>query len=488
MAPNNLATKGFKATRDGGLMLYPSVAVDSVKHPDVDTQNAAGFGNSISDVDRAFAASREPICHFLTYGVAADITEKWFTVDDPDTEEADPALDRGIQKAFHNLDFKKHLTDAVTQARIYKKSLLVCGFNDAKTTADLKNELRKGSELLQVAVYPKTFNELKNNDYTVDVKDENPESPRFGQPVIYKVDRGMGNYLYVHYTRCFELDYTASVLDCIWDDVTCGRNIRWGAAQWMYRTGGGFPVLGFPAGTKVDQLEAWCESGAFDNLMSRTYIAIAQNSVSDNDGMTFEFKGAAGHTLDPVPFFKSNIEQIAIATGIPQAKLVGAQAGAVTGSDVNMQDYYKVVSREQSRLDTCIRWFIAKLAASGQISYIKQAETDGRHKTVQDYTINWVSAFELSDEAEAQVELARVQANVAKLDYMTVDEVRQENHLKPLPNGEGAQLKQNSLGLFGEKEKQDLPEGEEEPAEAGDKFLVVDLNKTKKRHRHVQRS
>ena len=47
----------------------------------------------------------------------------------------------------------------------------------------------------------------------------------------------------------------------------------------------------------------------------------------------------------------------------------------------------------------------------------------------------------------ADVELKHTQADVAKLQYMTVDEVRaqSESQLDPLPNGEGAKLKSQSF-------------------------------------------
>jgi hypothetical protein len=199
----------------------------------------------------------------------------------------------------------------------------------------------------------------------------------------------------------------------------------------------------------------------------------------ENDGMEFTFEGAAGQALDPQPFFQSNIEQHSIATGIPQAKLIGAQAGQVTGSETNMQDYFKVISREQAKLEPPIRWILDKLSAAGQLSLI-QATTDYRHKSVKNYEIEWVSAFELSAVAEADVELKEEQANQIKLDYMTIDEVRAENQLEPLPNGEGSKLKQASMGLFGENKGQ---EGNQGLAKA-DKFLVVDLNRSEGGHNH----
>jgi hypothetical protein len=505
-------TVGYTVTKDNMMLIHPDIegTVDSgVKVPQIDTVYGAGFGDSINDNDRAFAACREPIAHFLTYGVANDITEKWFAINDPDTEEADPALDRTIQDVLTELKFKKNLTDAITQARIYKKSLLVCAFNDAKDVGSLSKPLSKGAELMQFAVYPSTMDSQQTKPWTVEQKDENENSPRFGLPIIYKLDRGSGKFLFVHYTRILEVDNEQSVLDAVWDDVGCGRNIRWGAAQWLYRTGSGFPVIGFPSSTTKEQLQAFHESGLFNNLMSRTGIFIAQNSVVENTGMTFEFKGPAGQSLDPQPFFQSNVEQIAIATGIPQAKLIGAQAGAVTGSDVNMQDYYKVVSREQNKYEDVIRQVLTWLSESGQIGMIKTQtdkpdtyhvsllkrllkraiKRDYRHKTVGKYVIEWNSAFELSEKDTAAIEVEHTQACSNKLKYMTKDEVRAEEGLDPLPNDEGASIVPEGLQLFGQQGNEKNPDGspknpEQAKMNSADKFLLIDLSEKKVSHEH----
>jgi phage-related protein (TIGR01555 family) len=455
---------GFKVTRDGGLILHPSLAVASdntMQNTGTDMLTGAGFGDAIPDSDRLWMSQREPVAHFLTCGVAADITEKWFTINDPDTEEADPALDRSVQDALATLKFKHKLTKAIEPERIYGWSLLVGAFADAVSQEALSKPLRQNSELKQLTVYPKTAVRIVEWE-------KDPMSPRYGEPVIYELDRGNGLKTPIHYTRtCLvktrgavtknaltEQNISDSVLDPVWDDMTCGRNIRWGAAQWMYRTGSGFAVISFPEGSSVADLEAWSSSGAFANLMSRTYICLAQNSMQANTGMTFEFKGAAGATLDPVPFFKTNVEQIAIATGIPQAKLVGAQAGAVTGSEINMQDYYKMISRCQSALEDVVRWVIDRLAESGQIKLVasntatdkldklklkfaKVFGRDYRHRTAQTYLVEWNSAFELSEKDEATIDETHTRSNVNKLKYMSKDEVRAEDGLDPLPDGAG---------------------------------------------------
>lgn len=472
--------QGYTITKDNVMIIHPGIegTIDGgINVPQTDTMYGAGFGDSIGDSDRAFASCREPIAHFLTFIVAADMIEKWFSINDPETEEADPALDRSVQDEFTKLKFKRQLRVAVESARIYGRALLVGGFNDAKAPADLAKPKALGAQLMQLAVYPETYKQQKVKEFAVDSIDVNPVSTRYGQPLTYKLIRQSMNEsgqatqdnIIVHWSRVCEVGNGTSVLDKVWDDMGCGRNIRWGAAQWMYRTGSGFPVVGFPSNTTKEQLQTFHESGLFNNLMSRTGIFIAQNSTQENTGMTFEFKGPAGQSLDPTPFYVQNIQQIAIATGYPQAKLIGAQAGAVTGSEVNQQEYYKAISRDQEfYCEEPIRWVLDQLSASGQISIIQSSGTadkkesslvkqlkrlikrDYRHKTVSNYSITWNSAFELSDKDEAQIELQHVQANQGKLDYMSKDEVRAADGLDPLPNGAGEWKEQQPLGFSGQ--------------------------------------
>lgn len=463
--------KGIKATKDGGLFIHPSADTSqgsSIRIPQVSTELGAGFGDEIADSDREFAANREPVAHFLTYNMAADVFDKWFIIDDPSTEEGDPKIDEAVQDALTLLKAKEKCTKALESERIYGWSLLIGSFADAPDVNSLNKPLRSGSQLLQLAAYPKP-------KIQVWTKDEDENSERFGEPVVYKIERGDGKFLYVHYTRCYRMQTRSngkSVLDAVWDDLTCGRNIRWGASQWMYRTGGGFPVIKFPPGTTKEKLEEWIDSNAFANIMARTYIGITGD-------MEFKFEGAQGRALDPEPFFHTNLEQIAAGSGVPEPILRGAQAGALTGSEVNQQQYYKVISRIQASLESALRWIIDHLAEARQIKGLPYAADTGLSEKVKrwikhdaqpkpptfKYEIEWVSAFELTELDEANAELLKEQANEVRLKYMTVDEVRQMNELDPLPNGEGASLQK--------------PQPQLQPftGEEGDSYLVTPINK-----------
>lgn len=402
----------------------------SIRIPQASTALGAGFGDPITDSDREWAVTREPIAYRVTYMVADDVFDKWFTVDDPRTEGGDPDLDRKVQTELRRLEAKSSLSNALALERTYGWSLVIGAFGDASTTADLSKPLREGSELVDLAVYPKAR-------VTSIESEKDPESPRFGEPVIYNVDRGSGRRLRVHYTRTILIQTRPtglSVLDPIWDDLTNLRNIRWGMGQTVYRYGSGFPVITLN-GKTLEQIQAYLDSGYFQNLMSRTYLL-------KNESIEIEFKGVAGSALNPEPYYKAILENLSAGTGIPEAVLRGAQAGAVTGSEVNERSYFKVVSSIQSKVEPYIRQLVAWV--------LKQAGVE-----VDDFEVNWRGGFEPSEKDRAQAELMYQQARRLEMAYKTVDEVRQSEGMKPLPGGEGSTV----LGLRDQPAKIVQPSG-----------------------------
>ena len=123
------------STRGGGLVVHPTVTdsagESSIRIPQSDTSLGAGFGEGITDDNRRFAADREPVAGFLIYGIASDVVEKWFKINDPDTTDADPELDKAVQKELRQLKFKNVLQQLIEFERLYGKALLVGGFADA---------------------------------------------------------------------------------------------------------------------------------------------------------------------------------------------------------------------------------------------------------------------------------------------------------------------------------------------------------------------
>lgn len=385
----------------------------SIRIPRTTTAQGAGFGDSISDSDREYAVQREPVAFRVTCVVADDVFDKWFEVDDPRTKGQDAELNRKIQKVLRDLQAKTIFQDVLAFERIYGWSIIVVGFDDISSSSELKDELKENSEVVELAVYPKTKVSIEY--------DKDSTSKRFGQPQFYSIQRGGIGKIRVHYSRVIHVQTRStgvSVLDPIWDDLTNLRNIRWGMGQTMFRYGGGFPVIGVKGASKA-QLQAYAEDGGFSNLMSRTALYI------DPNVMTFDFKGVMGTALNPEPYYKPIMENLATGTCIPEAILRGVQAGALTGSEVDTKQYFKVISSIQSKFEPYVRSLIDFIIASGQAGVTWA-------KTLREYEVSWLGGFQPTEKEQSDTESVDQDVLVKKMQYMTVNEVREEQGLKKI--------------------------------------------------------
>jgi hypothetical protein len=382
-----------------------------IRIPQTGTSGGAGFGDTIVDADREWAAQREPVANRITCMVAADIFDNWFEVDDPKTEGKDEKLNAKFQAVLNGLNAKTIFTDAAIYERTLGYSLIAIAFNDAPTEATLRNIKRRGAKIDHLEVYKKT-------DVVSVKKNTNPDSKEYDQPAVYTINRGGGRQINVHQSRTIRLATRLgefSVLDPIWDDLTCLRNERWGMAQTLYRYGSGFPDIKID-GASAKQLQEWDLN--LSDICARTKFV-------HNEHAELNFKGAQGVALNPTLYYDPILENLAVGSGIPLAILRGAQAGELAGSEVNEREYFKVISSLQSKFEPFVRQLLDMLIESGQVDY------EG------DYVINWKPGFEPSEATRNQAQLLEEQANDLRLKYMSIDEVRAKMSLPALPDGEG---------------------------------------------------
>jgi len=399
----------------------------------------ARFGEPISLDDLIFAVQREPVAHRVVFQVAHDVFDNWFNVEEV-AEKPDPDFDKLVQKALSDLNAKAVFTQMAVFERLAGWAIIVIGFVDhGKSLAD---PVERPLEIRELAMY------MGDKQVTVQTTDEDkdPNSPRFGLPIYYTLSRtGVGQEK-VHYTRVLHFatrllnhPYKGlSVLESIYDDLTILRNVRWGMGQTMFRYGSGFPDIEIQGATKK-QLDEFEKSGQFKNINARTYFL-------HNEKQKVEFKGLAGRALNPEPYYLPIMENISAATAIPLAILRGVQAGALTGSEVNEREYFKIISDAQSRYEPGVRQVIDLLLETGQIP-----------AKVQDYKIKWVGGFEINPISKSEMELNRARADQLHGTYMTVNELRarQDPVLEALSTPEGEiipgllQLQAPSIGLMG---------------------------------------
>ncbi len=381
----------------------------------------ASFGMSLSEADLLFAVRREPVANRIVFQVAHDIFDNWFKVEEV-SEKPDGSFDREVQKALAALNAKAVFTQFAVYERLFGWAIIAMSYVDYGKALD--TQVSSPKEIIEL--FP--FSTLQ---FTVQSSDEdtNAESSRYGLPIYYTLRRDKAGQSKLHFTRVIHgatrlLDHPykgMSVLEPVYDDLTVLRNIRWGLGQTIYRYGSGFPDVEVK-GAKRKQLDDLEASQQFKNLQARTYFL-------HSDDTKLDFKGVAGKALNPEPYYMPIMENIAAGSGLPLAILRGAQAGALTGSEVNEREYFKIISDAQSRYEPCIRQLIDALLDCGQIRF--------KYNVQRDYRIVWNSGFETTEKDKASIELQQAQARNLKTSWMSVDEIRSEQGLKALPNNEG---------------------------------------------------
>ena len=419
------ATHSAKKTRSA-----PSRGSDSVRRADhrdlaEDTYGIRGagaswqadFGMALNERDLLFSVRREPVAWRLVFGVAHDVWDKGFTVEEI-AEKPDPKWSREVSQVLDGLNAKAGFTQMTVFERLFGWSIL------AKTYVD------RGKDVSAPVTSPKEIRQLVpycTLQFTVQGSDEDkkPESDRFGLPEFYTLRREGASQVRLHYTRAIHcatrlLDHPYKGISClepVYDDLTVLRNIRWGLGQTIYRYGSGFPDITV-TGAKTADLDALENSQQFRDLNARKRFL-------HNEKATLEFKGLAGKALNPEPYYEPILESIAIGSSFPKAQLRGAQAGGLEGSQVNQSDYFKYISGLQTLLEPCVWELIDNLMETGQI------------RRVEDYRIVWPGGVELSEKDRASVELMEAQARSLKLQYCVVDEVRAEEDKEALPDKAG---------------------------------------------------
>ena len=382
------------------------------------------FGSTIDDAELLFAVEREPAAFKIVYGIAKDILDNWFTVVNADGTP-NVELDRKLQGELKRLNAKQKLIKLVALGRLFGYSLLILGYSD--NTSSLNNAVSDfGSRILYMEPYSK-----------VDIKDfkevTNVEDERLGYPEYYVMNKGNNKIgtVDVHYTRgllyspiIVDHRYKGwSVLRCLYDDLTGFRYMRWGLYMTMIRYGSGFPDITLKGAEATEQaIEAFIASGQFDNLNAMKYFV-------HNESQELNFKGTGNEHLDPTNYYQVALETLSVGSGIPEPILRGAQAGSLSGSEVNERAYFKYLSDEQSGFEEVLYGLLDRLIYSLGLA---------SPENPLPYKVVWHPSYEESPKEKVEIAVLQAQAAVNELNFKTVDEIRASRFgLPPLPFGEG---------------------------------------------------
>jgi len=288
------------------------------------------------------AYERNGVTRKLVNKLANDTFDNWFYVESENQQLIDDVVNvfSAKSKWLHDdevkyLNLQWNLKEAYKVGMVEGYALLVLGFSD---DASLSEELDNPRSLDYLSI-------LTPSDVKKLILDEDENSDTFGELIAAKVKIGKGEPKVIHASRFIFLPvntYGNSVngiglVRPAYNYLTVLDNVFWSTGQSFYRYASGFPHIKKKGGTptEMNKIKAqWKEVNSLTGWVS-------------NDDTEIDFTGAKATALDPEKYFNVALTGVAMCFDIPVDIVKGVAAGAVTGSETNLKDYYSDISSKQ---------------------------------------------------------------------------------------------------------------------------------------------
>jgi len=125
-----------------------------------------------------------------------------------------------------------------------------------------------------------------------------------------------------------------------------------------------------------------------------------------------------GGTTDIAQGIDMYLGLVSAGTGIPKDILVGISAGAITGAEINNKALYATLNQVQISIKPSIRELISRMGFNGE------------------YEIDWNTRYATDEKEQAEIEVAHVSAQVARLQYYKMNEVRAIDGMEGVEGGD----------------------------------------------------
>lgn len=308
-----------------------------------------------------------------------------------------------FQKAWDELCLEQQLKERFIRldklASLGKYGALLLGFDDVRSTQDMKNPVNTRSK--RELLYIKPLSEVSAK---ISKWDDNAASPRYGQPVMYDVSITIANNTYfstqVHYTRMLHIPgelledetYGVPVLQAVFNRLYDLDKLIGASAEMFWR--GARP--GFQG--KVDKdftltdtakLDLQAQLDEYENNLRRFLI---------NEGISLE--ALQMQVADPKNHVDIQLQMISAVTGIPKRILVGSERGELASSEDRTSWLELVQTRRMDYAEAqIIRPFVSRCVEYGVLP-----------KPTGSYKVLWSDIFAPSEKEHADIGKTRAAA------------------------------------------------------------------------------
>src|SRR5580765_1445323 len=363
-------------------------------------------------------------------------------------EDEDPDVETAFEAAWNALEKKHHiwatLQDADVLAGLSTYSVLLLG-----APGNLEEELPKAKgpdALLYLSPFwggggPGNSSQgnssssmgtlTQDTDVTIESFDVDPESPRFGEPLTYRLRRtNLSSPLLqraVHWTRVIHIAegsldnrvYGAPTLESVWNLLADLEKVTGGGAESYFQRAKHALNINLDKDMTMGDPELKAIKDKLEEYQHNLTTMIPTRGA--------ELKLIEAAVANFAPSADAILKQIAGSKGIPYRILTGSEMGELASSQDAANFDAQVADRRTGYAGPrIVRPLVDRLVKYGYLPTPKQ------------YDVGWPLTERMDDKGKAEVALAMVQVNASHQGIIfTEAEIRERAFdLKPLPEGE----------------------------------------------------
>lgn len=405
---------------------------------------------------------------------------------DPPIIEGDDAFNKAWQDAQAQVPVFAGLQKLDKLCRLGRFAIMVVGLDDGSKLESPLSPVRDATKPLRKITYIQAYPE---GAVSIEKWEENSASPRFGLPVLYKVDPGVFSLdsltvgrvqtvstsrltaFNVHWTRVLHVAENAlespvigcSALESIFNDLDDLEKISGGSAEvfWLNSRHGLHVDVDKDVELKKDDTEALSEE--IDEYVHNLRRVIRTRGVKvTNLGSDF---------LDPGNVYDVALSNIAAGTGIPKRVLSGSEAGQLASQQDRANWANRVDERVSEYGNPVVLMPFLRLLIDARVL-----------PAPSKLSVTWPDAFKMNplERAQTSAQMARSAANLSKM-LFTVEQI---NHTNAVDTQEQPMIT-GGFGAFAANATEDpskstsgsskVPTGKpKDPAGSGDQKTVED--------------
>lgn len=332
-----------------------------------------------------YLVRRDELAYRTAMKWPAAVFNKWLKIH---AEKED--LQKKIEELFDRLDVQSIFKRAYLMSKVQGYCLIALGWEDR--AQDATEEPVGVKDIAYIHAIPRSA--------VRDIhQDKDPMSETYGQITHYTIaipdgdnskDVKFPSSRFLHWANMFIDDNPEglSMFEPLFDKFGVKKNLDFAMGQVPHQLARPVPMLGVP--DDADEEEVDDAEEMWKDFNSRSYFVYPQAYKPE--------LLATNIALNPEPYADYVLSTIAAASTGSKVALLGTEAGAVTGSEVNMQEWYGAVADEQANyVEPVLKAFIK---ACQFFKVLPEGE----------FWFTWKPLFEMDDNEKADIALKNAQA------------------------------------------------------------------------------